>query len=279
MNADVARTKDQIILLAIDCQVDFCSPEPVGSLFVPGADEDMKRLAKAVIKHKDVIDRIVCTTDAHRYLHIAHPVWWINSKGEHPKFYTPIPEEDIIGPDAKWRATNPGFQEISEKYVSTLKKQGNYTLMIWPPHCKIGSFGFSIEPVFYKALEEWEAQFAVVDYVTKGSNMFTEHYSAFKAEVFDPDDAEGTGPNMKLVQYLKDAKYIYIAGEALSHCVRATVMDIATHFGDDYVKKFVYLEDASSPVPIAKAAAEDFINKMTAKGMKITTTDKFLQVV
>jgi nicotinamidase-related amidase len=274
--SDTAKTKDQIILLTIDPQFDFCNS--AGSLFVPGADQDMIRLAKAISKNKDIIDRIVCTKDAHRYLHIAHPIWWINSDGKHPDPYTAIPEEDVVGSNAKWRATNPGFQAISEKYVQTLKKQGNYTLMIWPMHCLIGSNGFKVEPVLFEAFQEWEAQFAVVDFVTKGSNMFTEHYSAFKAEVFDPDDAEGTGPNMKLVQYLKDAKYIYIAGEASSHCVRATVMDIATHFGDDYVKKFVYLEDASSPVPIAKAAAEDFINKMTAKGMKITTTDKFLQV-
>ena len=275
--SDNAKTKDQIILLSIDPQIDFCSP--TGSLFVPGADEDMKRLAKAVVKHKDIIDRIVCTTDAHRYLHIAHPIWWSSSDGKHPDPFTAITTADVVGSNPKWRATNPGFQAVSEKYVQTLEKQGNYTLMIWPVHCLIGHKGYTVEPVLFEAFQEWEAQFAVVDFVTKGSNMFTEHYSAFKSEVFDPDDAEGTGPNMKLVQYLKDAKYIYICGEALSHCVKATVEDIAAHFGDDYVKKFVYLEDASSPVPIAKAAGEDFINKMTAKGMKITTTDKFLQVV
>lgn len=275
--AESAKTKDQIILLAIDPQVDFTSP--TGSLFVPGADKDMERLAKAVSKHKDIIDRIVCTTDAHRYLHIAHPIWWLDTNNRHPDPFTPITVSDVIGSNPKWKATNPGFQEISEKYVQVLEKQGNYTLMVWPPHCLISSPGFCVDKTLFAAFQEWESQFAVVDFVTKGSNMFTEHYSAFQAEVFDPDDAEGTGPNMKLVQYLKDAKYIYIAGEASSHCVRATVGDIAKHFGDDYVKKFVYLEDASSPVPIAKKAAEDFINDMVGKGMHVTTTDRFLQVV
>lgn len=277
MGNDVAKTKDQIILLAIDPQVDFTSP--TGSLFVPGADKDMERLAKAVVKNKDIIDRIVCTTDAHRSLHIAHPVWWVDTNRRHPDPFTAITEEDVCGSNPKWRATNPGFQEISEKYVQALKSQGNYTLMIWPPHCLIASEGFCVDKTLFSAFQQWEEQFAVVDYVTKGSNMFTEHYSAFKAEVYDPDDADGTGPNMKLVQYLKDAQYIYIAGEASSHCVRATVMDIAKHFGDDYVKKFVFLEDASSPVPIAKQAADDFISEMVAKGMRITTTDKFTQVV
>ena len=275
--SDVAKTKDQIILLAIDCQFDFCNP--AGSLFVPGADQDMIRLAKAIKTNKDVIDKIVCTKDAHRYLHVAHPIWWKDSNGKHPDIYTEITVSDVTGSNPKWKATNPGFQDISVKYVESLEKQGNYKLMIWPPHCLIGSNGFKIEPVLFEALQDWEAQFAVVDFVTKGSNMFTEHYSAFKAEVFDPDDAEGTGPNMKLVQYLKDAQYIYIAGEATSHCVRATVMDIAKHFGDDYVKKFVFLEDAGSPVPIAKTAADAFLSDMTAKGMKVTTTDKFLKVI
>ena len=279
MTTDPAKVRDQIVLLAVDCQRDFCSTS--GSLFVPGADKDMERLAKAIIKHKDVIDRIVCTKDAHRYLHIAHPIWWISSEGRHPDPFTPITVADVTGSNAKWRTTNPGFQDISEKYVQTLEKQGNYTLMIWPPHCLIGSEFFAIEPVLFKALQEWEAQFAVVDFVTKGSNMFTEHYSAFQAEVFDPDDAEGTGPNMKLVQYLKDGKYLYFGGEALNFCVKATLNDIAKYFGDDYVKKFVFIEDACSsvPTPTAKKDSEDFINKMTAKGMKITTTDKFLQVI
>lgn len=275
--SDAAKTRDQIILLTVDPQFDFCNP--AGSLFVPGADKDMVRLAGAISKHKDVIDRILCTTDAHRSLHIAHPIWWQDTNKKHPDPFTTIATSDVIGSNPKWKATNPGFQEISEKYVQALEKQGNYTLMIWPPHCLIASNGYQIEPVLFKAFQEWEEQFAVVDYVTKGSNMFTEHYSAFQAEVFDPDDAEGTGPNMKMVQYLKDAKYIFVGGEASSHCVRATVMDIAKHFGDDYVKKFIYLEDACSPVPVAKQAADDFVNAMVAKGMRVTTTDKFLQVM
>ena len=279
MSDNVAKAKDQIILLCVDPQVDFCSPS--GSLFVPGADKDMERLAKAVVKHKDVIDRIVCTTDAHRYLHIAHSIWWVDSKGKHPYPFTSITVADVVGANPKWKATNPGFQAISEKYVETLEKQGNYTLMIWPMHCLIGHIGYTIEPVLFKAFQEWETQFAVVDFVTKGSNMFTEHYSAFQSEVFDPDDAEGTGPNMKLVQYLKDGKYLYFGGEALNFCVKATLNDIAKHFGDDYVKKFVFLEDASSlvPTPTAKQDSDDFINKMIAKGMRTTTTDKFLQVM
>ena len=40
-----------IHLLAIDPQNDFCDPS--GSLYVPGADEDTKRLAGFVTKAKD----------------------------------------------------------------------------------------------------------------------------------------------------------------------------------------------------------------------------------
>ena len=262
----------ETILLTIDPQDDFSIP--TGSLFVKGADKDMTRLSKAVIKNKGRIDRIVCTKDAHRSLHIAHPVWWVDQSDKHPDPFTVISTQDVES--GKWRAYNHGYQAKSLDYVKKLDATPNkYMLCIWPPHCLIGSKGFTIHSELFAAFQEWESQFAVVDFVTKGSNIFTEHYSAFKAEVFDPDDAEGTGPNMRMVEYLKDADRIYIAGEALSHCVRATVTDIADHFGDAYVKKFVLLEDACSSVGGFEKQGEEFIQKMIRRGMHVTTTDKF----
>ena len=44
----------KIHLLVIDPQNDFCDPN--GSLFVPGADEDIKRLAEMVHRLKDKLD-------------------------------------------------------------------------------------------------------------------------------------------------------------------------------------------------------------------------------
>lgn len=270
----------EVILLNIDNQFDFCDPK--GALYVDGADKDSQRLAAAIARDPKLFDRIVATKDAHRGIHIAHKIFWKDSMGNHPDIFTPIEVADVVGANAKWRATNPGYQEWAESYVQTLANQGSWPLMIWPEHCLIGSMGEMIMPVIYEQFRAWEdLVFGTVDYVNKGDDPLTEHYSAFKAEVFNPDNPAGTGPNMDLVEHLKRAKVMFICGQALSHCVRATIMDIAEYFGDDFIKKFVFLEDASSPVnlPPAIDAAKAFMDEMTGRGMRVTTTDKMEQMV
>lgn len=265
----------KVVLLTIDGQFDFCDPS--GNLYVPGADKDMSRLAKMIHRIKGDLDDIVATMDSHRTLHIAHPIWWVDSDNNHPAPFTIIGEADVIGPKPKWRATNPGYQQRSLEYIQTLKVNGRYALCIWPPHCLIGSQGYTIYPELFKAFCEWEEQFAAINYVTKGSNIFTEHYSALIADVLDPEDV-GTGLNTDLLALLQDPNVaiIGISGEAGSHCVPNTIRDIADNFGEENIKKFRLLEDTISPVTGFENLQEDFINDMVARGMEITTSDKFL---
>lgn len=263
----------QICLLSIDPQYDFCAPD--GKLSVPGADKDMERLATMVRRCKGKLDEIVVTLDSHRTLHIAHPIWWVDKDGNNPDPFTLISLADVTGADPKWRAYNAGYRDRSIEYVQNLEKNGRYLLCIWPPHCLIGSAGYQVMPVLFDALSEWENEFAAVNYVTKGSNMFTEHYSAVQADVFDPEDPN-TGLNTDLIKLLQDMDLIAISGEASSHCVANTVRDIANNFGEDNIKKFVFLEDTSSPVPGFEQLATDFITEMTGRGMQVTTSDKFL---
>ena len=175
----------------------------------------------------------------------------------------------------EWRASNGGFQARQAEYVFSLEKNGRYPLLIWPDHCIIGSNGAKIFPAFFDAMNNWETKyFAVAQRTTKGSNMFTEHYSAVKADVEDPDD-EKTGLNEKLIKTLKVHDKILIAGQALSHCVANTIRDVAEEFSVDQVAKFVLLEDASSNVPGCEKMGEDFVNEMVAKGMTLAKTDSF----
>lgn len=265
----------KVVLLSIDPQYDFCSPD--GALSVPGADKDMERLAAMVGRCKKDIDDIIVTLDSHRTLHIAHPIWWSDKDGNHPAPFTLINEEDVTGSDPKWTATNPGFRSRSIEYVQELKKNNRYVLCVWPPHCLIGSRGTMVQPVLFDALCAWEAQFAAVNYVTKGSYMFTEHYSAVKADVFAPEEPS-TGLNNKIIKIVADPEVsmILISGEASSHCVAHTVKDIVSEFGEENIKKFVFLEDTSSPVPGFEKQAEDFINDMSSRGMKIDRSDNIL---
>jgi len=270
----MSQTKNkEIQLLLIDPQVDFCEPD--GALYVPGAQEDIQRLTAMITKYIGDIDDIHVTLDSHHYVHIAHPVFWTDGRGSHPAPFSLISLEDVK--KGKWRAYNPGFQKRALDYVQALADNGRYSLVVWPPHCLIGSKGHAVVPELFQALADWEAQFNVVDMVTKGSNLFTEHYSAVRADVMDPDDPF-TMLNMRLVDALRscsDNGKILIAGEALSHCVANTIRDVADEFSKDELNKFVILEDACSNVRGFEQLGDQFLLDMAAVGMEISNTKSF----
>jgi nicotinamidase-related amidase len=251
-------------LLIIDPQHDFCCPE--GTLYVNGADKDISRLAAFLSKVFPQIAGIHVTLDCHHFFDIAHPVFWIDSKGAHPAPFTIISKSDVQS--GRWCASNPIMHDYALEYVSQLENNGRYELCIWPPHCLFGSAGFTIVPELHSVLLEWEySKGMAIDYVTKGKNIKTEHYSAMIAEVPDAADP-ATQLNAKLIQVLKEADRVYIAGEALSHCVANTVRDVADYLGDEHLKKFVLIEDCSSSVHGFEHLGEAFIKDMTQKGMQ-----------
>lgn len=260
--------------LIIDPQEDFCNPK-TGALYVTGAEADMSRLSAMIRRIRTKIDDIHVTLDSHHTVDIAHPIWWKDSTGKHPDAFTIISKADLDA--GRWTTTQPGAYRRSYEYVESLEKHGRYPLCVWPYHCLIGSQGHAVVPELFAALKEWESEFAVVDYVTKGSNIWTEHYSAVQADVPDPSDPS-TQINTRLIQTLTEADIIFVAGEAGSHCLANTVRDVANNFGDDsYVKKLVVLTDATSPVPGFEKFQDDFIREMTARGMQLSTTTDFLR--
>jgi len=268
----------KIHMLVIDPQNDFCDPS--GALFVPGADEDMNKLSTFVNTMQSKIDDIHVTLDSHMPLHIAHPIMWVDSNGNHPQPFTLITSDEVA--NGRWRTARPliynhpanGKIPWGQHYTEQLKSQNRYVLCIWPPHCLIGSVGGAVYPKFFDALVKWqENRFGLVNYVTKGSNFKTEHYSAVKADVEDPMDMS-TQLNMSLINMLNNPEIvdIIIAGEALSHCVANTITDIANVFGDENIRKFVLLEDCCSNVPGFEQQGIDFINTMKSRGMRVTTS-------
>lgn len=263
-----------INLVVIDGQNDFCDPK--GSLYVPGAEKDMENVSNLVKKLGSRINDISVTLDSHHWLDIAHPIFWRNSEGKNPDPFTIISVDDVK--NGVWQPALPSknLREKATNYVEELDKSGKYALCIWPPHCIIGSWGHNIFPQLLDSLHEWCVDnFATLTTVTKGSNIFTEHYSAIKAEVPDAEDAS-TQINTKFVQNLQEADDVLITGEALSHCVANTFRDVAEAFGnDELVKKLVLLTDASSNVPSFDSLGEAFVNDLTAKGMRTTTTKDY----
>jgi nicotinamidase-related amidase len=268
----------KIELLVIDPQNDFCDPK--GSLFVPGAENDMKRLAAMVVRLKDKLDDIHVTLDSHHFVDIAHPIFWIDSQSAHPDPFTIITADEVN--KGLWRTTKPHFQNRATDYVKTLETNKRYPLCIWPYHCLIGSWGYGIVPELFDACVEWEKDFALVDYVTKGSNFWTEHYSAVQADVPDPEDPS-TQLNTGLIKTLQEADIILLSGEARSHCLANTVKDIADNFGEDNIKKMILLQDATSDVPDPPSTTmftdigEQFVSDMMARGMQVSTTVDFMK--
>lgn len=255
--------------LIIDPQNDFA--DPMGNLFIPGADKDMIRLSAMIQRHLPKISRIHVTLDTHRWIHIAHPIFWKDAQNNPPEPFTIITEEDLL--TGRWKTTHPDYQERAMTYVKTLKAQGRYNLTIWPPHCLIGHPGNNVVAPLAEVLTLWENTFALVDYIIKGSNMWTEHYSAVKADVTVPEDPS-TFLNQKLIDDLKTADIIAVSGEALSHCVANTLYDIAQVMED--MSKIVLIGDTCSSVPGFESWSEKFLEEMRGQGMKIMNSTEYL---
>lgn len=282
-------SKLKIDLVIIDPQNDFCDiPQPLcpanplapngarmaPALPVTGAHADMLRLADFIGRVGRKLNDIHVTLDSHNPVDIAHPCWWLNGKGENPAPFTIISADDVK--TGLWRSANPLAQSYSLSYVEKLAANGRYPLVVWPEHCLIGSWGHNVHADVKIALDTWSRQrLEVVDFVTKGSNPMTEHYSAVQAEVPDPADAS-TLLNTRLIRTLEQADLIVIAGEALSHCVANTVRDIANNFGEANIKKMVLLTDCTSSVTGFEKLGDDFITELSARGMQLAKSVDFL---
>jgi nicotinamidase/pyrazinamidase len=263
--------KKKVDLLVIDPQVGFCQPGK--PLYVPGAEEDMNRLAALVSRISPDLNDIHITLDSHHEFDISHPSFWVNQQGDSPSPFTLLTYEDF-----KKGVLRPRFSQYNDEvdsYLSKLKATGRYDHMIWPQHCLIGSDEAMVIPVLYNSIHKWETDSpgAFVDYVTKGSNYLREHYSAVKAEVEDPRDPT-TKLNMKLIQMLEETDEIITAGEALSHCFLFTLRDIFDNFKAS-LSKFVLFEDATSPVPGFESQASAFISDIKTKGVRVMKTTDY----
>ncbi|MEK6881014.1 MAG: hypothetical protein AABY22_15455, partial [Nanoarchaeota archaeon] len=160
-------------------------------------------------------------------------------------------------------------------YTETLEKNDRYKLCIWPPHCLIATPGHNVYTPIREALLDWEKDVAMVDYVTKGSNYLTEHYSCVQSDVPDPSDPS-TQLNIKLIETLQKTDLLVCCGEALSHCVLYSLLDICNNFGEENIKKMYLIRDCSSIIPGFEDNTEKTLNSLIKRGLNITTHDKFL---
>ncbi|KAJ0389945.1 hypothetical protein ATCC90586_011405 [Pythium insidiosum] len=214
-----------VALLVIDQQVDF---HPGGSLAIPNANNDAERIAAFIKEHGHEISQIVFTLDSHQRYHIAHGIFWTNAQGQSPAPFTVILSDDIT--NGVWTPRDPILKDYALAYTKALEASSKFRLIIWPEHCIIGTPGHNIVPNVHAAALEWAKQKKTdIQYVFKGSNSFTEHYSALRAEYelsYDP----ATKLNQGLIDNLSRASKVVIVGEALSHCVNYSVRDLVANW-------------------------------------------------
>lgn len=266
------------VLVIIDPQNDFMDIDGA-ALPVIGASADMDRVANLIDKVGDDFYDIQITLDSHHNYHIAHPMFMVNSSGEHPSPGTQVSVKDIK--DGVWRAKIQQHQNLLLDYVEQLEANGKYELTIWNPHCLIGSWGHQVYNPLFSALSDWEIRnTAIIGKTTKGSNWSTEHYSAIKSDIERADDPS-TQLNTDFIKTLQEADRVYFAGEASSHCVANTVRDIVDNFGNSSLDNLYLVEDAMSAVVIPgivsfQDLADNFFKDMKTKGLNTCTTDDII---
>jgi nicotinamidase/pyrazinamidase len=246
------------VLVIIDPQNDFIiSDEYKGSLGVDGALQDIEKIINYIKLNNP--ENILVTLDTHNEFDIAHHSWWINEKKQNPNPFTIISYEDVIS--GVWKAKDPSLQSHAEKYTLQLKEQNKHMLCIWPNHCIENTFGQEINPQLKETLNNWEIKNNTkVEYLIKGMNPNTEHYSAFKAEVVIPEEKD-TYLRTDIISYLSLFDKISICGEASSHCVAESTMDLLNNLSLEQRKKVTILKNCMSPVKGFEKSEEKFFEK------------------
>jgi nicotinamidase-related amidase len=121
----------------------------------------------------------------------------------------------------------------SPRFASQAKR---YDLMIWPPHCLIGTPGQAVVPDLMDAINELGGLTRngapSISSRRAVEHLDTEHYSAVRAEVPDPNDPTTQLNTDVHPQPSRTSRPVTIwAGEAASHCVANTMRDTFTNFG------------------------------------------------
>lgn len=265
-------------LLVIDPQNDFCDlpadrcpPGMPPSLAVTGAHQHMQRLAQWLRRESRSIDAITVTLDSHQRFDIGHPGFWVDADGSQVLPFTAITADQVRA--AQFLPREPAYLPRVLDYLDALERQGRYTHMVWPVHCELGSWGHGIHADLLAACGAWQLERQrAVTHVLKGMNPFTEHYSALKAEVEDPADPS-TALHLPLVKKLAQAGLLVIAGEASSHCVRASVEHLMEHLPAGHAQRLVLLTDCMGPVAGFESAEQAFFSAMLARGVRFATSD------
>ena len=224
-------------LVVIDPQNDFCDRK--GSLYVDGAEDDIVRLAEHLGIFGGAYSDIFVSLDSHDVVAIFHPKFWADESGNNPAPYT------AISASGGWRPARAAHAPHAARMFAAMGKKNVPSLTVWPEHCVVSTWGHGIAEPLARALSAWrETAGAPVRYVFKGENPYTEMFSIFEG-IDDswPDAAFNEGLYSRLAAF----ETLVFAGEALSHCVEASVASYLSR-GAPPGQKIRVLSDCASCV-------------------------------
>ena len=191
-------------------------------------------------------------------------------------------------------------------FYSSIENKHNQLAWIWPNHCLEGTLGHLIAEELQTFLNEWESsrEGNIVKYHIKGQNNLAEMYSIFSAEkpvsitesyvlrsylytgngvdispTTGSDTYEKTNNLINLEttfnhelmsQLLGDNNRVFICGEAKTHCVKSSIIDLMEHASKStnpvISSRIVLLANMSSPIP---GVPDDIENVVVEKGYSV----------
>jgi nicotinamidase-related amidase len=263
-------------LLIIDPQNDFLDIAGA-ALPVPGADADMRRLADWLRGHLAQVQSITVTLDSHASVGVERTTFWQDAQGQPVAPFTLITVADVQAGTFAPRHAEKRDEVL--RYLQALEVDGQRQLVVWPVHCVTGTWGHNIHSGLAQAIAVWEEKSGQVCHkVLKGQHPLTEQYSVFRAEVPRADDAS-TQLNQTLMRKLVgQTGTLLVAGEALSHCVAASVDDMLAHLPPERLQRSVLLTDCMSPVTGFEAIGQDFLQRARGKGVQTLDLAAFREV-
>lgn len=252
-------------LLVIDPQNDFMDI-PGAALPVGGANADMQRLADWLQAHLAQVQSLTVTLDSHASIGVERTSFWRDAQGQPVAPFTLVSAADVRR--GRYQPRHKTNLEEVLHYLQALESGGQRQLVVWPVHCVLGTWGHNIHSGLAAAIAAWEAHTGQLCHkLLKGQHPLTEQYSALRAEVPRADDPR-TQLNQTLLQRLGESgNTLLVAGEALSHCVAASVDDLLAHLPRERLQHMVLLTDCMSPVGGFEAAGQAFVQRARAAGV------------
>ena len=138
------------------------------ALPVAGAHADMQRLARFIDAAAPALTAITVTLDSHHRLDIAHPTFWRTGDAGRWRLHVHYRRAGTRG---RFLPRHDDDLPRTLAYLQELETRGRYTLMVWPIHCEIGSWGHNVHADVRAAYNRWEdAGQHIVRKVPKGTN-------------------------------------------------------------------------------------------------------------